>query len=192
MQPIIETAPDVIGITDTLLKLLMQKSELLHKHSLKVGFLAKKVSEAAGFSEEMVEDMRIAGLLHDIGKLTVPNEILHKPALLTEKEWEIMKAHSEAGANLIDGLISSGTVTNAILHHHERNDGNGYPFGLTGDQIHVEAKIIKVCDVFAAVTSKRPYKPTYSKADAIRFSLEDVSIEQNIRTAVADTFNSLM
>ena len=103
--------------------------------------------------------MTIAGLLHDVGKLSVPAEILSKPGRLNKTEFDIIKSHSQVSYNILELIEFPWPVKEAVLQHHERLDGSGYPDGLTGDDIILDAKILGVADVIEAISSHRPYRP---------------------------------
>ncbi|WP_233067572.1 HD-GYP domain-containing protein [Sphaerochaeta sp. S2] len=102
--------------------------------------------------------MRIAGLLHDIGKIGVPESILNKPGTLSESEWEVIKRHPETGFRILSASNEFTDISSAILEHHEHWDGSGYPRGISGESISLQAKIITVVDAFDAMTSSRSYK----------------------------------
>jgi HD-GYP domain-containing protein (c-di-GMP phosphodiesterase class II) len=110
-----------------------------------------------GLPERRVSRIRLAGILHDIGKAGVPNNILHKPGPLTEEEYEIIKRHPALGAQIIEH-DSLSDVREWVAAHHERPDGLGYPLGLTANQIPLEARIVAVADAYEAMTSDRPYR----------------------------------
>jgi HD-GYP domain-containing protein (c-di-GMP phosphodiesterase class II) len=111
----------------------------------------------------------LAGLLHDLGKMGIPNKILNKPGKLTDEEFTTIKSHPEIGANiLMDNPLVSPMVLDVVLHHHEKVDGSGYPHRLTGETISLFAKMGAVCDVYDAITSNRPYKKGWSPAESIR------------------------
>jgi HD-GYP domain-containing protein (c-di-GMP phosphodiesterase class II) len=105
------------------------------------------------------KDILVAALhLHDVGKIGIPDHILMKPASLTDNEWKIMRQHPEKGAKILAPLSGFKEVANAVLHHHERYDGDGYPNGLKGDEIPIESRVIAVVDAFHAIVSTRCYK----------------------------------
>ncbi len=110
----------------------------------------------------------MAGLLHDIGKMTIPDTVLNKPGKLTDREFQTMRGHPEAGARLLAGQDVGQVALDVCLHHHEKIDGSGYPHGLAGDQISLFSKMAAVCDVYDAVTSDRSYKKGWDPAEAIR------------------------
>jgi diguanylate cyclase (GGDEF)-like protein len=124
------------------------------------------IAERLGLEPERVADMRLAGLLHDVGKIGIPDSILQKPGRLTEDEFKVMKTHSTLGRDIVS---AAGLERQAdwILHHHERVDGNGYPAGLAGDEIPLESRIILVADAFEAMTSDRPYRLGRPVPDAV-------------------------
>ena len=124
---------------------------------------------------EVMHDQRLrdALLLHDIGKIGVPDRVLLKEAPLDDEEWELMKKHSEWGAKLLDNFETYRDIANIVLSHQERYDGNGYPQGLAGEQIPLEARIIGVADAFHAMTADRPYRKALSPAHAAREILKN-------------------
>ena len=128
-----------------------------HAHSTTVALYAAEIATRLGLDGDRVEEIRIAGLLHDIGKVGVSDAVLHKPGRLTDPESAEMRRHPEIGAKL---LVHPGVaeVRGWVLQHHERPDGQGYPFGLRGDQIHLEALILGVADAYEAMTADRPYR----------------------------------
>ncbi|MBC7319016.1 HD-GYP domain-containing protein, partial [bacterium] len=134
----------------------------------KVSELSCKIAEKLGLSSNDIERMRIAGLLHDIGKIAIPGEILNKPAKLGELEFEIVKTHPQIGYDIIRKVNSLSDIAEIILQHHERLDGSGYPKGLKGNEILLPARILAVADVVEAMTSHRPYRPAFSLEDVIK------------------------
>jgi diguanylate cyclase (GGDEF)-like protein/putative nucleotidyltransferase with HDIG domain len=126
-------------------------------HSQTVGRLCRDVAVAMGLPEERVERIRLAGILHDVGKLGVPDDILRKPARLTEAEYDEMRKHSELGARMV-AAAGMDDISSWVLAHHERPDGRGYPAGLSGGDIPLESRILAVGDAYEAMTSDRPYR----------------------------------
>lgn len=127
-------------------------------HQQRVAALAGAIAAELGFDEERLEGLRVAGLLHDIGKIYIPAEILAKPALLTSMEMGLIKTHSEVGFDILKNIPFPWPVAEAVLQHHERMNGSGYPAGLKDSQIKDEAKILAVADVVEAMSSHRPYR----------------------------------
>lgn len=143
--------------------------EYTYTHSINVSIYSMLISKWMNLSKKKVKDIVQAGLLHDIGKSRIPIEILNKKGPLLPNEFEQIKKHSVIGYNLtkhIPGL--SEEIRKAILMHHEREDGNGYPFGIRGDKISLYAKIISVADVYDALTSERVYKRRITPFDTFR------------------------
>src|SRR5438105_11285559 len=114
-----------------------------------------------------------AGLMHDIGKLGIPEAVLGKHSPLDESEWILMRTHPEMGLNLLDRAGQSSREVLAVLYHHERLDGSGYPYGLKAEAIPIEARIVAVADTFDALTSDRPYRKACSQAAARRLLAEE-------------------
>lgn len=128
-------------------------------HQRRVTELACAVAREMGLQEKRTEGIYIAGLLHDIGKIAVPAEILSKPGTISEGEFTIMKSHPRVGFEILKGIKFPWPVAQIILQHHERMDGSGYPSGLSGEEIYLEARILGVADVVEAMASHRPYRP---------------------------------
>lgn len=136
-------------------------------HQKRVSDLARAIAKEMGLSQEQIDGIRIAGLIHDIGKVSVPTEILGKPGQLTELEFRMIKIHPQYGYEILKPLEFPGPVAQAVLQHHERIDGSGYPAGLKDKDILIEAKILAVADVFEAMISHRPYRPARSEDQAL-------------------------
>ncbi|MEA2422493.1 MAG: hypothetical protein QOF55_1592, partial [Thermoleophilaceae bacterium] len=134
-------------------------------HSQTVGRLAALTAKAYGFEDAHVERIRLAGILHDIGKIGIPDWILHKPGRLDDSEWAEIRKHPEMGAR-IAASAKLDDISEWILYHHERVDGAGYPSRLPADKIPVEAKILAVADAYEAMTADRVYKRAMPASDA--------------------------
>jgi putative nucleotidyltransferase with HDIG domain len=139
-------------------------------HQRRVTILACAIAEEMGLTEEQFDGLRLAGLIHDIGKISVPVEILNKPGRISETEFNIIKIHPQAGYTLLKEIEFPWPVARIVLQHHERVDGSGYPQGLKDGQIMLEAKILAVADVVEAMASHRPYRP----ALGIEAALEEI------------------
>ena len=150
------------------------KDRYTQGHCERVAFFSCVLAESAGFNSRSLFWFRIGALLHDIGKIIVPTEVLNKPGKLTEEEWMIMKRHPEAGLELVTDIDFPGDIRAIIRNHHERWDGKGYPDGLKGDQIPYAARILCVADVYDALTTTRSYRPglTHARAAEIMRSSE--------------------
>ncbi|PHS59161.1 MAG: hypothetical protein COB17_01145 [Sulfurimonas sp.] len=140
-----------------------QRSREMGKHVKRVAYFAKEIGEELGLSKNEVEELFIAAPMHDIGKIAIADRILKKPGKLDYDEFEIMKLHSQKGYDLLKNSEKRLMRTAAVVahEHHERFDGHGYPQGLSGDKIHIYAKITAICDVFDALSSKRVYKEAW-------------------------------
>lgn len=148
---------------------LKTADEYTYLHSVAVCALMIALARQLNLDEETVRDAGMAGLLHDIGKVGIPLKVLNKPGKLTDEEFAIVKSHPELGARiLIENYQVPPMALDVCLHHHEKVDGTGYPYGLKGDTISLFAKMGAVCDVYDAITSNRPYKKGWSPADSIR------------------------
>ncbi len=128
-------------------------------HEQRVARLARAIAEELGRPEEQVQGTYYAGLVHDVGKIAVPAEILSKPRPLTVAEFELMKTHPQTGFEILKTVAFPWPLAEIILQHHERLDGSGYPRGLSGDRLSPEARILAVADVVEAMASHRPYRP---------------------------------
>jgi HD-GYP domain-containing protein (c-di-GMP phosphodiesterase class II) len=136
-------------------------------HAHRVAGLAVAAARGLGWSDEALGNVRAGSLLHDVGKLAVPQAILAKPGPLTASELAEVRRHPAAGAVLVSSLPSARRALPAILHHHERWDGTGYPGRIAGEAIPIEARLISVADAYDAMTSHRPYQATLSIRDAL-------------------------
>ena len=137
-------------------------------HQQRVARLCDAIGAEMGFSPENCYWLKMAGMIHDIGKISVPAEILCKPSRLSNAEFSIIKEHPETGYNILKEIEFPHPIAETIRQHHERLDGSGYPKGLTEDQIYVEAKIIAVADTVEAMASHRPYRPSLGIKTALK------------------------
>jgi len=128
-------------------------------HQARVAELAKEIARQMGLPEEQMHAIHLAGLVHDLGKIRIPAEILSKPGVLDEVEYALIKMHSKAGYDILKGVDFSWPIAQMVLQHHERMDGSGYPQGLKGEEILLGARILIVSDVVEAMSSHRPYRP---------------------------------
>ena len=136
-------------------------------HQKRVAELASSIATEMGLPPEKIDSLRIAALLHDVGKIAVPSEILSKPGKLNEFELNLIRSHVEMGYEILKPIEFPWHIKEIIRQHHERLDGSGYPYGLRGDEIILEARILAVADVLEAMTSNRPYRPSYSLDQAL-------------------------
>jgi len=127
-------------------------------HERRVAELACRMAERMGLDADRVEGLRVASTLHDLGKISVPSEILAKPGRLSDVEYEMIKMHPKTGRDVLKTVEFPWPVAEMVYQHHERMDGSGYPRGLKGDDLLVEARIMAVADVVEAMSSHRPYR----------------------------------
>lgn len=140
-------------------------------HQQRVSDLASAIAKEMDFPEDKIMGIRMAGVLHDIGKIAIPVEILSKPGRLSKTEFELIKNHPQVGYDILNSIKFPWPISQIILQHHERMDGSGYPNGLLGKEILIEAKILGAADVVEAMASHRPYRP----ALGIDKALEEIS-----------------
>ena len=145
-------------------------------HQQRVSDLASAIAKEMGFPEDKIMGIRMAGVLHDIGKIAIPVEILSKPGRLSKTEFELIKNHSQVGYDILNSIKFPWPLSQIVLQHHERMDGSGYPQGLSGENILMEARIMGVADVVEAMASHRPYRP----ALGIDKALEEISKNREV------------
>ncbi len=146
-------------------------------HQQRVAELARAIAIEMGLDQETVYGLEMASRIHDLGKITVPAEILSKPGRLSELEYELIKNHARAGYDILKEIEFPWPIAAIILQHHERLDGSGYPGGLSGDAILPEARILAVADVFETIASHRPYRPSLG----VRKALAELADGQGVR-----------
>ena len=152
------------------------------EHQRKVAILAAKIAMEMKLPKEQAENICIAGMLHDIGKMSIPSEILTKPDKLTLIEYELIKTHVNNAFDMLNNIEYMLPIAKIVKQHHEKLDGSGYPEHLAGDEIMLEAKILAVADVCEAITSHRPYRPSlgYQYANEYLHSLSDIQFDKEI------------
>lgn len=161
---------------DTMSKIIEAKDPYTSGHQHRVCQLAVPLARELGLSEDKIEGIRIASLIHDIGKIGLPTEILSKPTTLTDIEFSLIKDHSQIGYDILKSMEFSYPIASIVLQHHERINGSEYPNNVKGDEILLEARIIGVADVVEAMSSFRPYRP----ALGIDKALEEISQNKGI------------
>jgi putative nucleotidyltransferase with HDIG domain len=158
-----------LSTIETLAQAIDAKDQVTHGHIRRVQKFAMKLAHALGITDPaQLRALEAASLLHDVGKLAVPEHILNKPSTLTPTEFETMKRHADIGADILSSIRFPYPVVPIVRHHHESWDGSGYPAGLAGEAIPIGARILSVVDCFDAVTSDRPYRQRLSQHEAIR------------------------
>ncbi|CAN5131647.1 hypothetical protein BH24ACT23_BH24ACT23_10750 [soil metagenome] len=147
-----------VEVVAALAQALEERDQYTGEHSEFVVDLTERVAKELALDDEEIKEIRTAALLHDIGKVGIPDEILHKPGPLDDREWEIMRQHPAIGERIMRSIPGMGSIARIVRHEHERWDGGGYPDGIAGEQIPVAARIILACDAYHAMVSDRPYR----------------------------------
>jgi PAS domain S-box-containing protein len=145
-------------------------------HQRRVANLGRAIAKEMGLTEEQIDGIRMAGIVHDLGKISIPAEILSKPTRLSDIEFSLIKTHPQVSYDILKDIDFPWPVAQTVFQHHERIDGSGYPSGLKGEEILLEARILAVADVVEAIASHRPYRPAYG----IDVALEQISKEKGI------------
>jgi len=161
---------------ETMSKIIEVKDPYTAGHQLRVSRLTTAIAKELNLSPDRIEGIRVASLIHDIGKISIPTEILSKSTGLSDIEFSLIKGHSQTGYDILKTIDFPWPVAQIVLQHHEKINGSGYPKGLKGDEIILEAKIICVADVVEAMSSHRPYRP----ALGIDTALEEISKNRGI------------
>jgi HD-GYP domain-containing protein (c-di-GMP phosphodiesterase class II) len=169
---------------------LKVKDRESREHNLRVARLCVHIGRQMSMSASELRVLARAGLMHDIGKLGIPEAVLGKHSPLDESEWILMRSHPEMGLTLLDRAGQSSREVLAVLYHHERLDGSGYPYGLKAEAIPIEARIVAVADTYDALTSDRPYRKACTQAEARRVLVEEAGSRLDPR-AVTALFTSL-
>jgi putative nucleotidyltransferase with HDIG domain len=157
-----------IGLAAAMVVLLDSKDEYTAQHSAAVAMYCRDMATALDLPEEDAEALHFAGLLHDLGKVGVPDAVLRKAAALDEEEWEFIRQHPEKGAEVLSHLAAYQAVADIVRYHHERLDGSGYPSGIRGEAIPELSKVLAVADSYHAMTSDRPYRGARSSFEALK------------------------
>jgi HD-GYP domain-containing protein (c-di-GMP phosphodiesterase class II) len=154
------------------------KSRWTAGHSIRVTRYAVELAQAIKLPESEIEKVNLSGLLHDLGKIGIPDAILNKPDKLTDEEWKVMKQHPIIGYEMLKDIWQfRGSILDGVLYHHERVDGKGYPFGLRGEDIPFMGRLLAIADGFDAMTSDRPYRAGMSKEEALEVLTEFAGIQ---------------
>lgn len=157
-----------IGLAAAMVVLLDSKDEYTAQHSAAVAMYCRDIAMALGLPDEETETLHFAGLLHDLGKVGVPDAVLRKTTALNAEEWVLIRQHPGKGAEVLSHLGAYRDVADIVLYHHERLDGSGYPSGITGDAIPEASKILAVADTYHAMTSNRPYRDARGSFEVLK------------------------
>lgn len=166
------------------------KDPLSEGHSNRIAEYAVELGEKVGLPEQALQELRIACLLHDVGKVSVPDSILMNPGSLNAEEMEIVREHPVVGERICAPLKSLRRILPIIRHHHERMDGSGYPDGLRGEQIPVQARILQIADIYDALTTDRPYRMAISSEEALQI-LDYEAIRGWLHAALVSKFSRI-
>jgi len=178
------------AMINTLIFLVEEKDPYTAGHQTKVAKLSCAIAREMGLSEERINTLELAATIHDIGKVNIPFEILNKPDRLTRAQFGMVKTHSQTGYSIVKSMNFPSPVADIILQHHERIDGSGYPQGLAGDDIMIEARILGVADVIEAMSSRRAYRPAHSIDDCLEeiWQKRNISYDQDAADICMDLF----
>ena len=163
------------GIIQAMAKTVEMRDPYTAGHQRRVSTLACTIAQEMNLSKSRIQGIKMAGNIHDLGKISVPAEVLSKPTRLTEAEFSIIKSHPKTGHDILNGIEFPWPIAQIVYQHHERMDGSGYPQGLSGEEILMESRIMAVADVVEAMASHRPYRP----ALGIEKALEEISKNKN-------------
>jgi HD-GYP domain-containing protein (c-di-GMP phosphodiesterase class II) len=165
---------------------LAEKDGYTEEHTRRVALRAVQVGEELGLQPHRLRDLAIGGLLHDIGKLSIPDQILKKPGPLTDEEFAVVKRHPESGRKLLGELGGFAlSIRRLVLDHHERLAGDGYPRGLDGGNLELDTRILTVCDVYDALISPRVYRPAWTHERALGLLREEIGSAFDARCVAA-------
>jgi len=161
LQQTLESLRKAVGATiQSMVSAVEMRDPYTAGHQLRVANVARAIAKEMGLPQDKIDGIRMAGSIHDIGKLSIPAEILSKPTKLTNVEFSLIKEHSHNGYEMLKNVESPWPLAQIVYQHHERMDGSGYPRNLKGDEILIEARIMAVADVVEAIASHRPYRPS--------------------------------
>jgi HD-GYP domain-containing protein (c-di-GMP phosphodiesterase class II) len=186
LQTTLESLRKAVGTTiQVLVSAVEVRDPYTAGHQIRSADLARAIATDMGLCQNKIEGIRMAGSIHDIGKLSIPAEILSKPNTLTEIEFSLIKEHAQSGYEMLKNVESPWPLAQIVYQHHERMDGSGYPRNLKGNEFLMEARIMAVADVVEAIASHRPYRPAFG----IEAALEEIEKNKGILydNAVVDT-----
>lgn len=176
-----------VGLAAAMVVLLDSKDQYTAQHSAAVAMYCRDIATSLGLSEDQKNTVHFAGLLHDLGKVGVPDAVLRKPSKLSREEWVLLRQHPAKGAEVLSHLAAYQGIADIVLYHHERLDGSGYPRGVKAERIPELSKILAVADTYHAMTSDRPYRLALSSFEALRElrAIAGASLEERYVEALA-------
>lgn len=178
LQKVTSSLEDSNSIIMTIANAVEAKDIVTNGHVNRVAYLSQKIGERMELSPEEMDILTKGSMLHDIGKIGIPDSILNKPGALTNEEFDIMKTHTTIGEKIIKSLKSFENIKSIIRHHHEKLDGSGYPDGLKDSQIDIYTRIVAIVDIYDALTMDRPYRKAMSLEQA--FSILDGDVQKGL------------
>lgn len=186
---------DELESVDTVLRMVARiveaKDSYTEGHVERVTTYALVLGTASGLDEWELRNLRRGALLHDLGKIAIPDEVLNKPGRLGDEEWRYILEHPAVGAQILSGLRSLDSVVDIVMHHHEKLDGSGYPDQLKGDEVSREARIMAIADIYDALTTKRSYKESLEVETALRILTEEAN-EGKLDSDLVNSFCQLV
>jgi putative two-component system response regulator len=162
-----ELVPEVVEMVKALASALYSKSEYNKTHHLETARLSELLAKIMGLNQQQIEQIRVAGLLHDVGTLQLPSDLVNKQGFLNDNERDMMNSHPVLGAQMLRPIRALKDICDILENHHERWDGTGYPAGLKGEQIPLPARIVAIVDSYHAMISDRPYRPAMGHEEAV-------------------------
>lgn len=182
------------GAIETILNTLYEKDENSEIHSRTVSEISEKLAVAYGLSRQEVNEVKTAGLLHDIGKIIIPISIITKEGKLSAEEYELIKGHPEIGFRILNSTHDMRHISDIVLSHHERWDGNGYPRGIEMEEIPLQSRIIAIADSFDAMTSKRTYRETFTNKEAVQEIMDNAGTQFDpfLSKVFVENFNTIV
>ena len=182
---------ELVNISSVFAAIIDKKSRFTHDHSFGLAENTAKIAGLYGFDSEKSERLKIAGLLHDLGKLAVPNSILDKPGRLTKDEYAVIRSHSYYTRLVLDKIGGIEDICDWASNHHETLNGKGYPSSLDSDQLSLESRIIAICDIYQALTENRPYRAGMSKDKTLKI-MNDMVDSGSIDGSVLKKFKDIV
>jgi len=194
MEKIITNIDIYHDIIESLAAALDAKDVYTSGHSTRVGNMSNNLAESLGLDDYNLQLIHIAGHLHDIGKIGVPDNILKKEGALSNSEWALMKNHPEIGCNILKKADSLKDISHIVLYHHERWDGNGYPQGLSKEEIPIGSRIIAICDSIDAMRSTRSYRKAISNLECYNEILKNKGLmyDPRITDCIIENWNNIV
>ena len=180
------------NLADTMSRALGSRDPYTENHGRKVAKLCQLTGERLGLGSKQLQGLYVGGLLHDLGKIAIPETILSKPGVLTEEEYSLIRSHTKQGYSILKNTAMPWPVADIAFSHHERLDGSGYPLGINAAELSLEIRIVCVCDVVEAMSSHRPYRPRRTESQVIKElrTGRGVRFDEDVVDAVLEVISS--